>query len=181
MSLRIFYSLSTRNELYDYVLIDNSRLIAIMGQSTPFDIPTEIWRYSTGSTEIDNGVTVIKPTEVFSGDTGRFLRENFMVKQYGNYYSKEFKTGTTTSLSAVTFDISSAGFSTIVDYDVKAYLSGSSITTIPLAVVTSKSLSAITVTLLESKTTNTLIDTTVEGLEGHAISGTEIYLTVQGT
>lgn len=106
--------------------------------------------------------------------------KSYQVQQFGNIHSKVWRGMQTTSNSSVTFDISSAGFTSIVDFEVKAFFSGSGATTLPLAGVTAKSLTSFTVTLVESKTTNTLLISSAEGLELHAISGTEVYLTVYG-
>jgi hypothetical protein len=180
MSLQIFTTISTRAELYNYSTINNERVIAAIGLSSAWDVPTEIWTFDSSSMAVDNGITVIKPTDILVGDPGRFLFRTYFIRQTGTKYSKEFKAMQTTSSNSVVFDISPAGFSSIVDFDCKAFLNGAGVTTAPIAIVTAKSTTSITVSLFQSKTTGVLIGGTIEGLETHAVVGTEVYLTVQG-
>lgn len=103
------------------------------------------------------------------------------VTQYGTGFTKEFNGKITTGAeSTAVFNISSAGFVSITSVQVAAKYSGATAVNAPVAVITAESLTSITVTILESKTTNTLILSSAEGLELHAVAGTEIYLTVKG-
>lgn len=180
MSLQIFTTISTKAELYNYSTINNERVIAAIGLSSAWDVPTEIWTFDSSSMAVDNGTTVIRPTDILVGDPGRFLFRTYFIRQTGTKYSKECKLSATTSSSSVVFDISASGFSSIVDFDCKAFLNGAGVTTAPIAIVTAKSLTSITVSLFQSKTTNTLLVSSAEGLETHSVAGTEVYLTVQG-
>lgn len=180
MGLFSYVTASLRSELYDYSSVDEGRLFLIQGTSVIGDVPDEIWTFVNASTAIDNGTTVIRPTEKLVTDAGRWILKRKVVKMFGSVYSKEWKGSTTVSGSTATFDISSAGFGSITDWTVKAFLSGATITNMPIAILTSKSNTSITITLVESKTTNTLLLSSAEGLELHAVAGTEVYLTVQG-
>lgn len=178
MSIYIFATFGTRSEMYGQATWQDGRAIAVLGVSVPWDSPTEFWTFDSSSTLADNGTTVIKPTDITGA--GRFLFKSYLQQQYGNIYSKVWRGSATTSGSTVTFDISGAGFTSIVDWEVKAFLNGAGATTLPIPGVTAKSITSFTVTLVDSKTTNTLLISTAEGLELHAVAGTEVYLTVYG-
>lgn len=178
MSFYSFTTVTTRAELYGISTFQDGRACAVLGISTGWDAPTEFWTYDSSSSLSDNGTTVIKPTDIVGN--GRFLFVSYLPKQLGNVYSKVWRGSATTSGSTVTFDISGAGFTSIVDWEVKAFLNGAGATTLPIPGVTAKSTTSFTVTLVDSKTTNTLLISSAEGLELHAVAGTEVYLTVYG-
>lgn len=180
MALNPYVTVDLRNELYNYDTVSDGRLFLIQGVSSIGDIPDEIWYFDNASMAVDNGNTIIRPTGKLITDPGRWLLKRKVAKMYGTGFSKEWRGSQTVSGSTATFDISSAGFTSITDWVVKAYLSGSGVATFPIAVVSNKSNTSITVTLLESKTTNTLLVSSAEGLELHAVAGTEVYLTVYG-
>lgn len=71
------------------------------------------------------------------------------------------------------------GFSSIVNIQVTAK-GGSSITTAPIAMVTSNTTSAVVIRVLESATTGVLLGGTIEGLEAHNDTNTKIYIRVEG-
>lgn len=101
--------------------------------------------------------------------------------QYGTSFSKEYNSSQTVSASTAVFDISGAGFASIANIQATAELPGSGVTNSPIAVITSRSLTSITVSLFQSKTTGVLIlNTTVEGLETHSVANTVVHLTVKG-
>ncbi len=179
--LQVFTTLNTRAELYNYSTINTNRVIAAIGLSTPWDSPTEIWTFDGTSMAVDDGLTVIKPNDILVTDPGRFLFRTYFVRQTGSVkYSKEHLDFATTSGNSVTFNISAAGFTTVGNVQATAFSNGATVTTAPIAVVTAKSTTSITVSLFESKNTGVLIGGNVEGLEPHAVAGTEVYLTVRG-
>lgn len=180
--LQVFTTINTRAELYNYSTISNNRVIAAVGLSAPWDAPTEIWTFDSSSMAVDNGVTVIKPTDILTINPGRFLFQSYIVKQYGTRYSKEWNGQLTVGTSSAVFDISSAGFTSIVGIQAFAVLPSGTVVNLPLATMSvSPTNTSVTVNLVESKTTTVLIlNTAVEGLESHAVAGTIVYLTVKG-
>lgn len=179
--LQVFTTIEKRSDLRSYSTISDKRVIAAIGLSSAWDQPTEIWTFDASSMAADDGVKVLKPNDIPTGSPGRYLFRTYFIRQTGSLmYSKEHKSNATTSSSSVTFDISSAGFTSIVDFECRAFLNGATALNAPIAVVTAKSLTSITVSLFESKTTNTLLISSAEGLEPHAVAGTEVYLTVYG-
>jgi hypothetical protein len=180
MSLQIFTTISTRGELYNYTTIQNERVLAAIGLTTAWDIPTEIWTYDSSSMAVDDGVKVIRPTDIPASNPGRFLFRNYFVRQFGTLYSKEFNSSLTVSGSAATFDISSAAFTSLVSVQATALLASGTVFNLPIASISAQSLTSVTISLLESKTTNTLLISSTEGLEAHLAAGTVVYLTVKG-
>ena len=179
--LQIFTTIETRSGLRAYSTIDHNRVIAAIGLSSAWDQPTEIWTFDSSSMAVDDGVTVLKPNDILVGDPGRYLFRTYFVRQTGSVkYAKEHLDFATTSGNSVTFNISAAGFTTVGNVQATAFLNGATVTTAPIAVVTAKSTTSITVSLFESKNTGVLIGGNVEGLEPHAVAGTEVYLTVRG-
>lgn len=73
MALRDQLNVSTRAELYNYVM-QSDQVLTALGITTAGDIPAELWYYAATSTATDNGTTVIKPTAVPSGNPGRYVR-----------------------------------------------------------------------------------------------------------
>lgn len=179
--LQVFTTINTRAELYNYTAISNNRVIAAIGVNSAWDMPTEIWTYDTSSMAVDDGVKVIRPTDIPVGSPGRFLFRTYFVKQYGTLYSKEWNGSITTSNNTAVFDISSAGFTSIVGLQAFAILPSGTVLNLPLTTsAVSPSNTSVTVNLMESKTTNTLLISTAEGLENHAVAGTVVYLNVKG-
>ena len=74
---------------------------------------------------------------------------------------------------------SNVAFSSIVSIQLTAK-GGSSVTTAPIAIVTSNTTSTVTIRVLESQTTNILIGGTAEGLDVHNDTNTKIYIRVEG-
>lgn len=179
-TLQSFLTIDTRAELRNYTTIQNNRVVAAIGLSTAWDMPTEIWTFDAASMAVDDGVTVLKPNDVLSSNPGRYLFRTYFVRQFGTKYSKEWNGSITTSGTSATFDISSAGFSSLVVIQCFAILPSGTVLNLPISSGSSVSNTSITVNLLESKTTNTLLISTAEGLETHAASGTVVYLTVKG-
>lgn len=180
MALSIYAIVELRGELYNYPNLEDNRQFLIQGSSVVGDISEEVWTFVNASTALDNGITVIRPTETPPTNPGRWVLKRKIARQYGTTFSKEWRGSLTVSGNTATFDISGAGFTNIVDWNVKCYLPGATITNFPFGILTSKSNTSITITLVESKTTNTLLLSTAEGLELHAVAGTEVYLTVYG-
>lgn len=180
MAISPYTIVELRNELYDYANMADNRQFLIQGAVTVGDISEEVWTFINSSTLADNGVTVIRPSEILSVNPGRWVLKRKIARQFGNTFSKEWRGLVTVATNTATFDISSAGFTSIVDWNVKCFLSGATVNTLPFGVLTSKSNASITITLVDSKTTNTLLISTAEGLELHAVAGTEVYLTVYG-
>lgn len=180
MSISVYTIVELRSELYDYANMSDNRQFLVQGASVVGDISEEVWTFINASMSIDNGITVIRPSEILSTNPGRWVLKRKISRQYGNAFSKEWRGSQTVATSTATFDITAAGFTQITDWVVKAYLPGAGITNFPIAVLSSKSNTSITITLVESKTTNTLLLSTAEGLELHAAAGTEVYLTVYG-
>ena len=179
--LQVFTTIDTRAQLRDYSTISNNRVIAAIGLSSAWDMPTEIWTFDATSMAVDDGVTVLKPNDILVTNPGRYLFRTYFVRQTGSVkYSKEHLDFATTSGNSVTFNISSAGFTTVGNVQASAYLSGATVTNAPIAIVTAKSTTSITVSLFESKNTGVLIGGNIEGLEPHAVAGTEVYITVRG-
>lgn len=179
--LQVFTTINTRAELYNYTAISNNRVIAAIGVNSAWDMPTEIWTYDTSSMAVDDGVKVIRPTDIPAGSPGRFLFRTYFVKQYGTLYSKEWNGSITTSNNTAVFDISSAGFTSIVGLQAFAILPSGTVLNLPLTTsAVSPSNTSVTVNLVDSKTTNTLLISTAEGLENHAVAGTVVYLNVKG-
>lgn len=130
---------------------------------------------------VDDGVTVLKPNDILVGNPGRYLFRTYFVRQTGTIkYSKEHLDFAVTSGNSVTFNISAAGFTSVGNIQCTAFLNGAGVTTAPLAIVTAKSTTSITVSLFESKATAVLIGGNIEGLEPHTVAGTEVYITVRG-
>lgn len=180
MALSVYTIAELRSELYNYPTVADNRQFLIQGASVVGDISEEVWTFINSSMLVDNGTTVIRPSEILAINPGRWVLKRKIARQFGTTFSKEWRGSQTVSGSTATFDISSAGFANIVDWNVKAYLSGATIVTYPIGILTSRSNTSITITLVESKTTNTLLLSTAEGLELHAVAGTEVYLTVYG-
>lgn len=181
MSLQIFTTVSTRLELRSYSTIPDERVIAVIGLTTPWDIPTEIWTFDASSTALDDGVKVLKPNDILVGSPGRFLFRANIVRQFGSTHSKEFNGALTVSGNTAVFNISSAGFINITNIQATAVLSSGTVVNLPLASISAQSLASVTVNLLDSKNTSVLIlNTSVEGLENHSVAGTIVYLTVKG-
>ena len=74
---------------------------------------------------------------------------------------------------------SNVGFSSIGGIQVTAK-GGSSVTTAPIAMVTSNTTSSVTIRVLESHNTGVLIGGNVEGLDAHGDTNTKIYIRVEG-
>lgn len=178
--LQVFTTLNARSELYNYSTISNNRVIAAIGISAPWDAPVEFWTFDSTSMAVDNGLTVIKPTDIPVGSAGRFLFKQPFPKQYGTIYSKEYNSALTVSGNTAVFDISSAGFASIATVHATAILASGTVLTLPITSISAQSLTSITVNLVESKTTNTLLISSAEGLENHSVAGTIVYLTVKG-
>lgn len=180
--LQVFTTINTRAELYNYSTINNNRVIAAIGLATAWDSPTEIWTFDSSSMAVDDGVTVIRPTDILAGSPGRFLFRTYFVRQFGSKYSKEWNGSVTTSASTAVFDISSAGFTSIVNLFAFAVLPSGTVVNLPISTsAVSPTNTSVTVNLMESKQTAVLLlNTNVEGLETHAVSGTIVYLTVKG-
>lgn len=180
-ALQVFTTIESRNALRNYSTISDKRFIAATGLLTSLDQPTEIWTYDATSMAVDDGVRVLKPNDIPIGSPGRYIWVSYFVKQTGPVkYSKEHLDTVTTSSNSVTFDISAAGFTTVGNVQCSAFLNGATVLNAPIAIVTAKSTTSITVSLFESKTTNTLLISSAEGLEPHAVAGTEVYITVRG-
>lgn len=181
MALNVFATISLRSELYNYANIQADRVFAVLGVTTIWDTPVEFWTFDPTSNLTDNGTTVIRPTDILSGNPGRFLMRTSFVRQFGTMYNKEWNGSITTASNTATFDISSAGFTGIVNMFAHAVLPSGTVVNIPIAGITAKSNTSVTVSLLESKTTTVLLlNTAVEGLESHAVANTEVFLTVRG-
>lgn len=73
MSVRDYLNVSTRAEMYNFVMQSDQAWISL-GVSATGDAPSELWYFSATSTATDNGTTVIKPTAIMSGSPGRYLR-----------------------------------------------------------------------------------------------------------
>lgn len=180
MALNVFATVSLRSELYNYANIQADRVFAILGVSVVWDVPTEFWTFDPASLLVDNATTIIRPTDILSGNPGRFIKRSSFVQQFGATYSKEWNGSVTTASSTATFDVSGAGFSGIINMFAHAVLPSGTVLNIPITGITAQSNTSVTVTLLESKTTAILVGGNVEGLESHAVSGTIVYLTVRG-
>lgn len=104
-----------------------------------------------------------------------------VVQQYGTTYTKEWNGKSTTSASTneYTFNISGASFSSITNIQATGYYSGAASTTQPLVSVKSYSTTSVTLIIAESANTNVLIGGTVEGLTDFLKVG-EVFLTVKG-
>jgi hypothetical protein len=70
-------------------------------------------------------------------------------------------------------------FTTILNIQLTAK-GGSSVTTAPIALITSNTTSAIVIRVLESKLTSIVLGGNAEGLEAHTDTGTKIYVRVEG-
>ena len=103
------------------------------------------------------------------------------VQRFGTPYTKEWTGKLKTATATAVFNVSSAGFASIVSFDATAFLAGATVRNAPIASVVAYTTTSFTVRLLESKTTGVQIGGTVEGLEDHAIAATEVSLTVRGT
>jgi len=73
MALRDYLNVSTRSELYNFVM-QSDQCLLVLGISVAGDIPAEVWYFAAGSTAVDDGVTVIRPTSIPVGNPGRYLR-----------------------------------------------------------------------------------------------------------
>lgn len=179
MPLYPFTTVSIRSELYGISTFQDGRACAVLGHSAAWDSPTEFWTWDSSSSLTDNGTTVIKPTET-SGN-GRFIFKSYLPKQYGAIYSKEWNGAVTTATNTAVFDISSAGFASIVNLFAFAVLPSGTVVNLPLTTsAVSPTNTSVTVNILESKTTAVLIGGNIEGLENHAVANTVVYLTVRG-
>lgn len=179
--LQVFTTINSRADLYNYSTISHNRVIAAIGISSPWDSPTEFWTFDSSSMAVDDGIKVIRPNDILVGSAGRFLWKSNLVKQYGTIYAKEWNGSLTTATNTAVFDISSAGFVSLVGIQAFAILSSGTVLNLPLSSISvTPTNTSITINLLESKTTNTLLISSAEGLETHAASGTIVYLTVKG-
>ena len=180
MGLQVFTTLELRSELYNYSTVTNNRVLAVLGVSTIWDVPTEYWTFDTASMAVDNGTTIIRPTDISVSDPGRFLFKSNIIRQFGSVFNKEWNGSLTVAGSTAVFDISSASFANILNVQATAFLNAGTALTLPIASISAQSTISITITLLESKTTAVLIGGNVEGLETHSAAGTVVYLTVKG-
>lgn len=73
MALRDYLNVSTRSELYNFVM-QSDQCLLVLGITVAGDIPAEVWYFAAASTATDNGTTVIKPTSIPGGNPGRYLR-----------------------------------------------------------------------------------------------------------
>lgn len=180
MALNSFTTVGIRSELYTQSTFQNDRACAVLGTSAVWDTPTEIWTFDSSSMAVDDGITVIRPTDILDGSPGRFLFRTYFVRQFGTKYSKEWNGSITTSGNSAVFDISSAGFSSIITAFAFAVLPSGTVVNLPVVTGSASSLTSMTISLLESKTTGVLIGGNVEGLEAHAVANTVVYLNVKG-
>lgn len=121
-----------------------------------------------------------KPT-FFSGSYNDLTNKPTLVTQYGTTYTKEYnsKASTTDSSNEYTFNISSAGFSSIVSIQATGFYNGTNVASQPLISVKSYSTSSVTLIIAESANTNVLLGGTIEGLTSFLKSG-EVFITVRG-
>lgn len=98
------------------------------------------------------------------------------------FKTKTFEFSTTTSTDNAVFDITNAGFVDLnsLKFNVSTELIGSATSNAPFGVVSEKSLTSVTVSLYDSKTTIVVDGGTVDGLESHSEANTVVYLTVKG-
>lgn len=141
--------------------LSNATINALLGK---FNLPT-----GTASEYLDG-----------AGNPKTFPTIPVPVAQYGTTYTKEFNGSVTTSTGTAVFNISAAGFTSISNIQVSVRLAGATVLTMPLDSITDETLSSITVSLVESKTTNTLLISSAEGLESHAVANTVVYITLKG-
>lgn len=73
MALRDQLNVSTKSELYDYVLAHH-QIVTVPGTSAIGDTDFKYYYYDTASTASDDGETVLKPTSVMMGAPGRWLK-----------------------------------------------------------------------------------------------------------
>lgn len=65
-------NIARRTSLRGYIGANN-QVASVYGLSSFGDTTPELWRYDSSSTTADNGSTVLKPTDVGSGETGRWI------------------------------------------------------------------------------------------------------------
>lgn len=113
---------------------------------------------------------------------GVLLNKPTVVQQFGTNYTKEWngKATTTTSSNSYSFNISSAGFTSITSIQVSAYYNGGNSQTMPIPSVNSYSNTSVNIVIAESANTNVLVGGTVEGLTDFSRNGAEIFVTVKG-
>jgi hypothetical protein len=71
--ISLAYSLPTRAELKDYAVLADNQAIRVFGDTVLGDMSSEIWIYKTSSMAVENGTTVIKPTDIPVSNPGRFI------------------------------------------------------------------------------------------------------------
>lgn len=83
--ISIAYSLPVRTELKDYSTFSDNQAVRVFGATAFNDMASEIWVYKTASMAVDNGTTVIRPTDIPESSPGRFiLFEKMSISDYAN-------------------------------------------------------------------------------------------------
>lgn len=177
---------NTNNSLNTQLSITNSTLqsglsnvrsqVASLSTSTSSGLSSTLSNARSSVASLSTSVS----TGLSTAQRGITSLSTIIPRQFGTPYTKMWNGMVTTSTATAVFDISSAGFTNIVGIYPSAFLNGATVLNAPIPSIVARSNTSITIRLVQSKTTNTLLISSVEGLENHAAAATAVYLMVTG-